>query len=123
MEVRSYFADFLKNIRPTASQVDGGSKATYHRHKAELLARRGDVNAAEIAAIKLQPCKPDLLYLAQLDRRQQIEQACTRLDDVPGVDSGDHSGDLAETGSDLLSQLRREMEKASVAEDYATGKQ
>ena len=97
--------------------VDGGSKATYYRHKAELLARRGDVEAAEVAAIKLEPYKPDLLYLAQLDRRQQIEQECS-LDDVPTVDSGDRSGDLAEANPDLLSRLRREMEKASATEDY-----
>ena len=105
-------------IQAFRDHADGGSKATYHRHKAELLAQRGDVDAAEVAAIKLQPCKPDLLYLAQLDRRQQIEQECARLDDVPGVDGRDHSGDLAEAGSDLLSRLRREMEKASADEDY-----
>ena len=52
----------------------GGSRATYFRCKNELLARRGAFKTSEVAAIKLGPVKPDLHYLALLERRQQIEQ-------------------------------------------------
>ena len=52
----------------------GGSRATYHRVKAELLAKRGAIDRAVVEAVKLQSYRPDLRYLAMLDRRQQLEQ-------------------------------------------------
>ncbi len=69
---------------------DGGARATYHRHKNELLARRGEFNAGEVDAIQLQPCKLDLHYLAQLDRRQQIEQMRDQTEEVPSEDGPAH---------------------------------
>ena len=45
-----------------------------YRFKEQLLARRGAIDSAYLADIKLGPTKPDLHYLAMLDRRDQIAQ-------------------------------------------------
>lgn len=97
---------------------DGGSKATYHRHKAVLLARRGNFNQADAATTKLQPSKPDLHYLAQLDRRRQIEQVGDQADDLRSGDSGNRADGQPQLTADSLSHLHGEMQKAIAEEKY-----
>lgn len=85
----------------------GGSKATYHRYKDELLKRRGVFNSADVGAIKLEPAEPDRHLLALLDRRQQIKQMGQDSDDTP-----------PEVAADLLSRLQHELERAIAQEDF-----
>ena len=97
---------------------DGGSRATYHRHKADLLARRGDLDAAEVAAIKLQPCKPDLHYLAQWDRRRQIEEARDRQREE-SMDVDNTATDAQPTiDVDPLERLQRQLDRAVARENF-----
>ena len=96
----------------------GGSRATYFRYKNDLLARRGTFRASDVAAIKLRPSKPDLHYLALLERREQIEQLRDESDrdfPPPRPDSG---GDPPRGDAHRLSQLRREMQAAIAKEEY-----
>lgn len=107
--------------KPEAARVQafeamgGGSKATYHRHKAELLARRGAFDPAEVSAIKLDLPKPDLYYTGLLERRQQIEQ----MHKSEGVDSESEAEDDGAAFNDVpLFRLRRKLQKAVAKEDY-----
>lgn len=95
---------------------DGGSKATYFRHKAELLARRGTLAPADVEAIKLQPHRPDLHCLALWDRRQQIEQEGAQPFPLPWAGEGDEAG--AQTETDPLPRLRRALARAIAREHY-----
>jgi hypothetical protein len=107
--------------RPEAARVEafktmgGGSRAAYHRHQAELLARRGAIDPGEVPAIKLPPPKPDLHYLAQQERRQQIEQ-------MGAADDADRDEPAANTGiandADPIQHLRRKLQVAIDKEDY-----
>jgi hypothetical protein len=108
----------VARLRAFQSHSSGGSKATYHRHKAELLARRGDCDAAEIAAIKLAPARLDLHLLAQRDRRQQIEEMFGLEDEKDSGDERDRVKNGPEPNIDPVSRLRREMQRAIVAEKY-----
>lgn len=94
--------------------MGGGSRATYHRFKAQLLARRGDVNPQAVEAIKLQPCRPDLIYLAQLNRREQLEQM--RREDTG--ENRERKEERPPAVSDNLSHLRQALDAAIRKEDY-----
>ena len=97
---------------------DGGSKATYHRHKADLLAHRGDFDPAEVAAIGLRPCKPDLHYLAQRDRRRQIEEAHDQQKEE-SMDDNNVAADARPTvDTDPLQRLQGQLDKAIAQENF-----
>ena len=94
-----------------------GSRATYHRFKAELLAKRGAIDPAVVESIKLQPYKPDLRYLAMLDRRNQLELAQEDTMDGP-ADDEDQVGSTA-ASDEPLSGLRKALNEAIRKEDYS----
>jgi hypothetical protein len=82
----SQFRREAEHVCTFQNDADGGSRATYHRRKADLLARRGEFAIAEAAAVQLQPCTPDQHYLVQLDRRRQLEQTRNAVADRPNAD-------------------------------------
>ena len=97
---------------------DGGSKATYHRHKADLLGHRGDFDPAEVTAIGLQPCKPNLHYFAQWDRRRQIEEARDQQKEE-SMDDNNVAADARPTvDTDPLERLQGQLDKAIAQEDF-----
>ncbi len=93
------------------ASCSGKSRATYYRRRGGLLERRGSFDAEDVAEIKLQPCKPDLHRLALRDRFQQLKQMRDQVDM-----SAEQTAD--ETETDLLSQVRQQLEKAVADEDY-----
>jgi len=108
--------------------MDGGSRATYHRYKRELLKRRGHLNLADVQAVQLQPARPDLHLLAAMDRRRQLEEL--RDQDSPQLalrESAQLDGTLSDALSDQslqgdasarLDQLRKSLERAVKRENY-----
>ena len=113
------YGEFLapESAREQAFRVmGGGSRATYHRCKAELLAKRGTFDLNAVETIKLKPCRPDLRYLAMLDRQQQLEQMRQQLIDK---DLG-HDGQIKVIlPSDTpLHRLHKALNKAIKKENY-----
>lgn len=100
------------------NECGGGTKATYYRYKAELLARRGNLNQSEVSAIKLQPTKPDLMHLALLDRRNQIAQLRDVADDEFSQNCRTGADDTPKDNVDRLARLHEELEQAVAQEDY-----
>ena len=62
-------------------QLGGGSRATYHRHKQELMERRGSFDLDAAQRIKLAPPRVDPLALAMAKRRSQLEALRDGTDD------------------------------------------
>lgn len=96
-------------------KLGGGSKATYHRYKKELLTRRGEIRPADVDGIKLRPPTPDLHYTALLDRRDQIAQ----LGKIPNEDIvlAATNVDTAVSASDRIDELLERLQRATVAGD------
>jgi hypothetical protein len=61
-------------------RLGGGSRATYHRYKSELLERRGDFDLAGAQAIALAPPQVDPHSLAIRERRRQLEELRDTMD-------------------------------------------
>lgn len=59
----------------------GGSRATYHRYKCELLERRGDFDLDVAGAIMLEPPQVDPYTAALAERRRQLEELRDELND------------------------------------------
>ncbi len=97
-------------------EAGGGSRATYHRFKAELLAKRGEIDLKAVESVKLLPYKPDLRYLAMFDRRRQLEQL--REDSAEEPMSNLSQVTPAPRCDDALCSLREAMRKAILKEDY-----
>ena len=98
------------------ADLGGGTRATYNRFKALLLAQRGEIDPAMVEATELQPRKQDLHYLAQLDRRQQLEQMRPREDDEPSTQVGQDEGPIQSI--EMISRLQRALDEAVKQEDF-----
>ncbi len=109
----------------------GGSRATNHRHKRELLNRRGSFACGEEISIRLGPVQPDPMYTAMYDRRRQLEEmAKDDWDDGAGEGSMDEVGmdstgdetaskeSANEVDEDEIGRLGRAMERAIQREEY-----
>ncbi len=116
-------AQYDAGPRPEAARVKafktmgGGSRAAYHRYQAELLSRQGVIDPAEAAAIKLPPPKPDLYYMALLERRQQIEQM-NKADDADAAADDLQVGQGIADDADPILHVRRKLQVAIDREDY-----
>jgi len=61
-------------------KAGGGSRATYHRFKAEFLEQRGEFDVDEALAIRLHPPTHDPYSLEQIERRKQLEELREELE-------------------------------------------
>lgn len=67
----------------------GGSRATYHRHKKNLLQTRGTLDQEAASSIRLQTCKRDLRAMVMAEQREHLEslrnsvadEACDAFED------------------------------------------
>lgn len=106
-------------------ESSGESRATYHRHKKDLLERRGTFPLEEIRAVTLAPCKLDLHAISMRDRRQQLEEL-RRMTDSNETDSAEASiaappdapEELHKSPDDELARLRKELARAVRRENY-----
>ncbi len=110
-------------------RLGGGSRATYHRVKRELVAKRGSFGLAGADGIKLEPTRIDPFSLAMAERRNQLEAMRDEIDDRNSLDSRAPSADLDDGDTDhpspskhpiapAVAELRRRLEDAISAEDY-----
>lgn len=76
----------------------GGSRATYHRYKNDLLERRGDFDMDAIRGVVLEPPQADPYTAALVERRRQLEE----LRDGADTSGKDEEADspLANSGAD-----------------------
>lgn len=76
----------------------GGSRATYHRYKGELLERRGDFDLDAARVVVLEPPQADAYTAALVERRRQLEELRDMLQ-REDLDDGNASP-LSDSGGD-----------------------
>lgn len=101
-----------------------GSRATYYRCKAMLLAQRGKVDLALASSIELTPVRHDAHWYAVKEREEhyrqlRVERASAEVDENDGSKPADVGAlDELERRCQQLAALRKKLQQAIRAEDY-----